>query len=172
MSAGTILLIAIAALILDIVCGVVASNMGRKFSSYFTTSLLFTPIIGFVILLSKGRISQQETEEAEMLMPHVFICPTCKNIYIGTTSIATSTCANCNSPTIETHFSAATWEQYSENEQQEILANIISNQPQQNDSNPQPTDAADEILKYKKLLDCGAITQEEYDAKKKQLLDM
>lgn len=34
------------------------------------------------------------------------------------------------------------------------------------------TDPADEILKYKKLLDTGAITQEEYDAKKKQLLGL
>ena len=30
--------------------------------------------------------------------------------------------------------------------------------------------AADEILKYKQLLDCGAITEEEFKAKKKQLL--
>lgn len=32
--------------------------------------------------------------------------------------------------------------------------------------------AADELLKFKKLLDIGAITQEEYDAKKKQLLGL
>lgn len=32
--------------------------------------------------------------------------------------------------------------------------------------------AADEILKYKQLFDLGAISQEEYDAKKKQLLDL
>lgn len=31
---------------------------------------------------------------------------------------------------------------------------------------------SDEILKYKNLLDVGAITQEEYDAKKKQLLNL
>lgn len=31
-------------------------------------------------------------------------------------------------------------------------------------------DAADEILKYKNLLDIGAITQEEFELKKKQLL--
>jgi len=30
---------------------------------------------------------------------------------------------------------------------------------------------ADELIKYKKLLDSGAITQEEYDKKKKELLD-
>lgn len=33
-------------------------------------------------------------------------------------------------------------------------------------------DPADEIMKYKQLLDTGAITQEEYDAKKKQLLNL
>lgn len=32
--------------------------------------------------------------------------------------------------------------------------------------------AADEIMKFKQLLDCGAITQEEFDAKKKQLLGL
>ncbi len=31
---------------------------------------------------------------------------------------------------------------------------------------------ADEIVKFKNLLDAGAITQEEYDAKKKQLLNL
>lgn len=33
-------------------------------------------------------------------------------------------------------------------------------------------DTADEIKKFKELLDCGAITQEEFDAKKKQLLGL
>ena len=32
--------------------------------------------------------------------------------------------------------------------------------------------SADEIKKYKDLLDCGVITQEEFDAKKKQLLGL
>ncbi len=31
---------------------------------------------------------------------------------------------------------------------------------------------ADELKKYKELLDCGAITEEEYDKKKKQLLNV
>ena len=33
------------------------------------------------------------------------------------------------------------------------------------------TSSADELFKYKKLLEQGAITQEEYDVKKKQLLN-
>ncbi|MDE7050542.1 MAG: SHOCT domain-containing protein, partial [Lactobacillus sp.] len=42
-------------------------------------------------------------------------------------------------------------------------------------SNPQSSPASDpldEIKKLKGLLDIGAITQEEFDAKKKQLLDL
>ena len=34
------------------------------------------------------------------------------------------------------------------------------------------TDEADQLKKYKDLLDAGAITQEEFDAKKKQLLGL
>lgn len=42
-----------------------------------------------------------------------------------------------------------------------------------NNSIPQPTyDATDEIKKYKELFDSGAITEEEYNAKKKQLLGL
>ena len=36
----------------------------------------------------------------------------------------------------------------------------------------QKTTVADEIKKFKELLDMGAITQEEFDAKKKQLLGL
>ena len=36
----------------------------------------------------------------------------------------------------------------------------------------QQTSAADEIVKFKALLDAGVITQEEFDMKKKQLLGL
>lgn len=50
----------------------------------------------------------------------------------------------------------------------ELLSNL------QTDSNKRmtPTIAADELKKYKELLDNGVITQEEFDAKKKQLLGL
>jgi len=34
------------------------------------------------------------------------------------------------------------------------------------------TSTTDELMKYKELLDSGVITQEEFDAKKKQLLNL
>lgn len=52
-------------------------------------------------------------------------------------------------------------------EQQKIAANMQATQ-----APSAPVSNADEIKKYKDLLDIGAITQEEFDAKKKQLLGL
>ena len=43
--------------------------------------------------------------------------------------------------------------------------------PKTNTTQTPAVSAADELIKLKKLLDAGAITQEEYDAAKKKLLD-
>ena len=53
------------------------------------------------------------------------------------------------------------------NKQSATVVNSSVNEPLSTSSN-----AADNIAKYKKLLDDGAITQEEFDAKKKQLLGL
>lgn len=53
-----------------------------------------------------------------------------------------------------------------------IIALIASTKAssEKSTNNMQQSSAADELLKFKELLDCGAITQEEFDQKKKQLL--
>lgn len=48
----------------------------------------------------------------------------------------------------------------------------VETQPQQVINNIQETSNADELKKYKDLLDSGVITQEEFDEKKKQLLGL
>ena len=63
--------------------------------------------------------------------------------------------------------------QISNAEQYEVaikIRNYIENYQEGSGSQVQTTSGADEIQKYKKLLDDGIITQEEFDAKKKQLL--
>lgn len=50
-----------------------------------------------------------------------------------------------------------------------VLQLICDQQEDTNNENPSDS-AADEIMKFKHLLDTGAITQDEYDAKKKDLL--
>lgn len=57
---------------------------------------------------------------------------------------------------------------------QQILSTLdqISSSLETKNSQQSQTSSADEILKYKNLLDIGAITQEEFDAKKKELLGL
>lgn len=49
------------------------------------------------------------------------------------------------------------------------IDNFIANPPAQNATVIQQTSAADELKKFKELLDCGIISQEEFDVKKQLL---
>ncbi len=53
-----------------------------------------------------------------------------------------------------------------------IISESLKQEAQQNIADKEPISAADEILKFKQLLDAGIITQEEFEAKKKQLLNL
>jgi hypothetical protein len=50
--------------------------------------------------------------------------------------------------------------------------NALMEQSRQQQSPSAPVSQADELTKFKKLLDDGVLTQEEFDAKKKQLLNL
>ena len=47
-------------LVFSIVCGFVAKSIGRSFWSYFFLSLFLSPVIGFVVLLIKGKNTEKE----------------------------------------------------------------------------------------------------------------
>lgn len=69
-----------------------------------------------------------------------------------------SRCPHCNSSSL-TEITKEEWD----------AGKVVENKPVQTAAT---TSAADEIKKFKELLDCGIITQEEFDAKKKQLLGL
>ena len=46
-------------LLFSIVCGFVAKSVGRSFWKYFFLSLFLSPIIGFVVLLIKGKKTEE-----------------------------------------------------------------------------------------------------------------
>lgn len=54
----------------------------------------------------------------------------------------------------------------------DYIEEYLSNPPVNNSPMIQQTSAADELRKFKELLDMGVITQAEFDAKKKQLLGL
>lgn len=47
-------------LLFSIVCGFVARSVGRSFWSYFFLSLFLSPVIGFIVLLIKGKNTEEE----------------------------------------------------------------------------------------------------------------
>lgn len=53
----------------------------------------------------------------------------------------------------------------------ETVSNLLVKRQSSNQAMNTSQSSADELSKYKKLLDDGVISQEEFDAKKKQLLD-
>ena len=53
----------------------------------------------------------------------------------------------------------------------ETVSNLLVKRQSANQAMNTTQSSADELSKYKKLLDDGVISQEEFDAKKKQLLD-
>ena len=70
-------------------------------------------------------------------------------------------------------FSYSAANEFSTNLCKEIQAAFNNYKEHENDNSGQGTvSAADEIVKFKGLLDQGIITQEEFDAKKKQLLGL
>lgn len=52
------------------------------------------------------------------------------------------------------------------------LVELIESKRHSESSSISPSSSADELLKFKELLDAGVLTQEEFDAKKKQLLGL
>ena len=47
-------------LLFSIVCGFVAKSVGRSFWKYFFLSLFLSPIIGFIVLLIKGKKGEEK----------------------------------------------------------------------------------------------------------------
>lgn len=58
------------------------------------------------------------------------------------------------------------------NEIHKVISDILINRQTDSRHNAFHTDTAEELKKYKDLLDAGTITQEEFNAKKKQLLNL
>ena len=90
--------------------------------------------------------------------------------YVGTCGCGNTKVANNKPPVVYKPSSTASTDSTSS---ASSSVNISKGSSANGASNPvAPISIADEITKFKKLLDDGVITQEEFDKKKKQLLDM
>ena len=113
-------------------------------------------------------------------IPRVFYCPNCNSTY-NSARMSRLICPDCKLPLIETVFLSDKWQQFSEERKEELrqrmreghgLLGEVEISPEETVDAAPAFSPADEIKKYKELLDMGAITQDEFDAKKRQLLNL
>ena len=163
--------------VLSIVTGYVARSIGRSIVKYFLLSLFFSPLVGLIILAIKGKGTEDEILDNN---EHIFYCPDCNYSYGGLGG--DKNCPKCGRILDESYVLSSTWKKLSYAEQdalkkefaqgkhlrngerEEIYARSVHKGSERSD--------ADELRKYKELLDMGAITKEEYEKKKKQILGL
>ena len=152
----------------SLVVGLLASLMGRRFWVYFLLSLFLSPVLGIIILLIKGQVTKDDILNKT---DHIFYCAHCNRTYSGTVG---KNCPHCYQPTLETTVLLKDWRGFSASEKAAMKRAFAAGQQLRYYDTYVTTEyapsVADEIRQYKKLMDEGAITPEEYEVKKNQLL--
>ena len=108
----------------------------------------------------------REEENKRIMANGGWKCNNCNNVnpdYITTCSCGTSKSNNVSIP-FERNSTPI--------ERPKTKSELTPESKSTTETEPKLTLAADEILKLKQLLDAGALTQDEFDAKKKQLLGL
>ena len=148
-----------------------------------TKFAVLCPTCGF----EKKKIKYKNIPVAEDFdnIPHIYFCKKCNSTYSGYKNDNLSKrCPNCKEELTETTILAKTWREYSKEEKEkaksEIFAGIHSRNNGKRKSNiafirkehKSDISVPDEIRKYKELLDIDAITEEEFEKKKRELLNL
>lgn len=168
-------------LVVAVICGLIAksiaSNRGMSGGFWWGFFLL---VIGIIVVAVRPADAKSK-EEYLSNTSHIYYCPNCKKVFSGVSSKYNDKCENCNNLLIETTIPCETWRSYTEYNKEEMKRAFANGQYHRNASAtdrsvistfPSSVSGADEIKKYKDLMDNGVITQEEFEAKKKQLLGL
>ena len=155
--------------ILDILIGLLARSWGRSFGWYFFLSFMLSPLVGIIVLLIRGRLTRHEVLNST---PHIFYCPQCKAVFSGLNNDLTFNCLHCGHALHETTVLQKDWKKFSESEKAQMKKSFGQGRFLRYPIFDKETglSSADEIRKYKELLDSGAITRQEFEQKKDQLL--
>jgi protein-arginine kinase activator protein McsA len=168
---GTLLMSYIGACI---TVGAIARCVGRSFLAYTALSFFLSPIAGIIVLLIKGKVTQDEILDNTY---HIYYCPHCRLTYKGKDTRKTQ-CSECKQNTLETLITVDTWRNYTPEQKEDVKHSFDQGMYLRHSPAMQPVrqtqsmSNADELMKYKQLLDSGAITQEKYESMKKQLLNI
>lgn len=170
---GITIVIAIIWIIVAYIVAYDARNKGWDFGTYLAIGLFLSPLLSLIILAIKGEASKDAILDNNS---HIYFCPKCKQIYSNHGTNFTEECPDCHLPILETTILTDDWRKKDSSQKEKIKKEIENGLHLRNITSTTQINSissnADEIKKYKDLLDQGAITQEEYNEKKKQLLGL
>ena len=162
--------------VVAIICGMIskgiASSRGMEGGFWWG---FFLSVIGIIVVAVRPNDGPKPSTKSSNVT-HVLYCNKCNLIYTSGEN-----CGNCNSPLFETTILLSDWMKYSADKKRELKEAFSKGQyyfdrnrhlEKSASTTTVASSGADEIRKYKELLDGGIITQEEFDAKKKQLLGL
>ena len=180
MDALSFLLVIVSLLIFNIICGAISEKINREkgYDGGFAWGFLLC-IIGIVVTAVRPYRQYIKTRNNTVSeVPHIFWCTGCGSTFSSSNSKHTE-CPTCKCTLKETTILAEDWRRLSSEEKLQLKREFANGKHIKsslyNDNNKEKTDSssfskADEIRKFKDLLDEGAITEEEYERAKAKLL--
>ena len=181
MDALSFLLVIVSLLIFNIICGAISEKINREkgYDGGFAWGFLLC-ILGIVVTAVRPyrqyiKVKNNTVSE----VPHIFWCAGCGSTFSSSNSKHTE-CPTCKCTLKETTIFAEDWRRISSEEKLQLKREFangkhIKSLSMTNDSDREKTGSntfsrAEEIKKFKALLDEGAITEEEYEKAKTKLL--
>ena len=180
MDALSVLLVIVSLLIFNIICGAISEKINREkgYDGGFAWGFLLC-ILGIVVTAVRPYRQYIKTRNNTVSeVPHIFWCTGCGSTFSSSNSKHTE-CPTCKCTLKETTILAEDWRRLSSEEKLQLKREFANGKHIKsslyNDNNKEKTDSssfskADEIRKFKDLLDEGAITEEEYEKAKTKLL--
>ena len=180
MDALSVLLVIVSLLIFNIICGAISEKINREkgYDGGFAWGFLLC-ILGIVVTAVRPYRQYIKTRNNTVSeVPHIFWCTGCGSTFSSSNSKHTE-CPTCKCTLKETTILAEDWRRLSSEEKLQLKREFANGKHIKsslyNDNNKEKTDSssfskADEIRKFKDLLDEGAITEEEYERAKAKLL--
>lgn len=155
------------------ICGAIASSRNMEGGFWWG---FFLSVIGIIIVAVRPN-DYAYTSSSKVESIHY--CKKCKGTFSGPDGI---NCPECNLPLQKTQVLLSDWQTFTPDKKEQLKQAFSEGKcmfggPEYPVSTPvAPANSvisdADEIKKFKELLDSGIITQAEFDAKKKQLLGL
>ena len=187
----------IAFFLLSVFVAIIASGRGRSGIGFFLLSMVFTPILAIIVLLLMGKSEGKSGPKSSSLdeVDHIYWCPSCDSTYSDYDN-KNASCPSCHNKLFETTVLAVDWRKQSPEGKTTLKKAFARGEYLRNDdsitepahignitSSPvfvenKTTESntvgnmsvVEEIAKCKELLDAGAITQEEYESLKKNMI--